>query len=382
LPTLYDVLGVERAAKPESLRRQYRKLARKFHPDVNADPQSHDVMAKINEAFETLIDPVRRSEYDAMLDGGFGDDRRQAEPKNPVKVRAWKSMRAHRTPVYALSFDPETNALVTGSFDNEILWWNVEKGIPTRRKKLEMGVLSTMRAFTGDRLVAAGSAESLVSMWDLRSGEVHSWQSNSDEWVSCIAISYDGNNIAAGSLHKTLVVSDTRNGKRLFTRKDHEQSVTAVAWSSDGKVVATGSADNTVKLWNPASGALIHTFKAVRSAVTAIAFSPDNRFLAVAAVDLSIRVFSLRDGTLQKMMFGHERPIEALAFHPNGWLFASAGRDGAVKLWNADKGLGQLHIAASTMPILTVAFSPDGAYLAAGGLDRQVRLWSVNDESS
>jgi len=66
------VLGVEPSAEAESIRRQYRKLARRFHPDVNPDPKSHDLMARINEAFETLIDPTRRSEYDAMLDGGFG----------------------------------------------------------------------------------------------------------------------------------------------------------------------------------------------------------------------------------------------------------------------------------------------------------------------
>ncbi|HEY3782882.1 MAG TPA: DnaJ domain-containing protein [Fimbriimonadaceae bacterium] len=381
MPSLYQVLGVDRSAKAESLRRQYRKLAQKHHPDVNPDPKSHDLMAKINEAFEVLIDPMRRSEYDAMLDGGFGEAVKVAEPKKPVQVRLFRRLRAHRTPVYALSFDPETSDLVTGSFDNEIVWWDGGTFQAKRKKKLETGVLSTMRAFTGDRLVAAGSAETLVSMWDLRSGEVHSWQSSSDEWVSCIAISCDGNNIAAGSIHRSLVVSDTRNGKKVFTRKDHEQSVTAVAWASDGKVVATGSADNTVKLWNAGTGALVHTFKAVRSSVTALAFSPDNRFLAVAAVDLSIRVFSLNDGTLQKMMFGHEKPIEALAFHPNGWLFASAGRDGAVKLWNADKGLGQLHIEASAMPILALAFSPDGEYLAAGGLDKQVRLWEVKTKA-
>ena len=82
------------------------------------------MMARINGAFETLIDPMRRSEYDAMLVGGFGDEKRTAEPKKPVQVRLWKRLRAHRTPVYALSFDPETSNLVTGSFDNEIIWWD------------------------------------------------------------------------------------------------------------------------------------------------------------------------------------------------------------------------------------------------------------------
>lgn len=379
MPSLYDILGVEQDADIEVLRRAYRKLARRYHPDVNPDPRSHDLMARINEAFATLTDPDRRNEYDAMLTGGFGQRiNTTTSTKKPLQVRLIRRLKAHRTPVYSITFSPDTGQMITSSFDNEVLYWNKTIEEPDRKTKVESGAVSTIRAVGKDRVVASGAVETMVSIWDIRNGRVISQRTCDQEWVATVAISPDGDHVATGSIHNVMGIIRTVNGDLRIEREEHEQSITAVAWSADGRVVATGAADNTVKLWNATNGDLIHTFKAVRSAVSALAFSPDGRFLAAAAVDLSIRVFSLTKGTLEKMMFGHTKPIESLAFHPNGWLFASCGRDGSVKLWNADKGLGQLHIDASTMPLLSIEFSPDGKHVAAAGLDKIVRVWELN----
>jgi WD40 repeat protein len=379
ISSFYDVLGVGPSAGSETIRKAYRRLARKHHPDVSSLPDAHENMARINEAFKTLSDKEKRAEYDAMLAGGTfqaPSASRAESPRKPIIVKFVTRLSAHLTPVYAVSFAPDTGRLITSAFDNEIIWWD-DALQPTRRTKLEAGVISTLRAFPEERLVAAGSMENQVSFWHLNGPSIDSWRCNNEEWVSCLAISGDGRSLAMGSLYRTFAVSNTLNGGSVYRKKEHEQSVTAVAWSADGKFVATGSADASVKLFSAGNGALLHTFRQIRSTVTAIAFSPDNRYIAVAAVDLSIRVFRLNDGGIEKMMFGHSKPIETLAFHPNGWLFASGSRDGTVGLWNAAKGIGNVRIEASQRPIACVAFSPDGSKLAAGGQDKLVRIWEV-----
>lgn len=380
LTSFYEVLGVGPTAEPETLRKAYRRLASKHHPDVSADPRAHENMARINEAFETLIDAGKRNEYDAMLAGGGFDDGPKGAaqtPHQPVVVRLIQRLQAHKTPVYALSFAPDTGRLVSSAFDNEILWWDEDTASPLRRTKVDAGVISTLRAFSLDRVVAAGSAESQVSYCRLDGERVESFKSNNDEWVGAVAISADGANVAAGSLYSTVAVTRTTDGGVQYRKQEHTAAVTAVAWSLDGKFLATGSADATVKLWHAQSGALLHTFRQVRSTVTSLAFSNDNRYIVAAAVDLSIRVFGLVEGELVKMMFGHTKPIESLCFHPNNWLFASGSRDGTVGLWNAAKGIGNVRIDCSPRPVSCVAFSPDGTRLAAGGQDRMVRLWEV-----
>jgi curved DNA-binding protein len=62
----YETLGVARDAKPEEIQRAYRKLARKFHPDVNKAADATERFKRINEAYEVLKDPEKRKRYDAL----------------------------------------------------------------------------------------------------------------------------------------------------------------------------------------------------------------------------------------------------------------------------------------------------------------------------
>src|SRR4051812_29786284 len=62
----YIVLGLERAASATDIKRAYKRLARKYHPDINpGDRLAAQQFRQIAEAYETLIDPDRRSRYDA-----------------------------------------------------------------------------------------------------------------------------------------------------------------------------------------------------------------------------------------------------------------------------------------------------------------------------
>src|SRR3954454_9286168 len=62
---LYLILGVERGASASELKRAYKRLARRFHPDINpGDRVAAAQFRQISEAYETLTDPDRRRRYD------------------------------------------------------------------------------------------------------------------------------------------------------------------------------------------------------------------------------------------------------------------------------------------------------------------------------
>ncbi|HEU0001578.1 MAG TPA: molecular chaperone DnaJ [Ktedonobacteraceae bacterium] len=77
----YEILGVTRGAGEDELKKAYRRLAKQYHPDTNKEPGAEARFIEINEAYETLSDPQKRSVYDryghAGLNGGsaggFGD---------------------------------------------------------------------------------------------------------------------------------------------------------------------------------------------------------------------------------------------------------------------------------------------------------------------
>src|SRR5437016_2607616 len=62
----YQTLGVSRTASEKEIKSAYRRLARLYHPDVNKDPKATDRFKLINEAYEVLSDPKKRSKYDQL----------------------------------------------------------------------------------------------------------------------------------------------------------------------------------------------------------------------------------------------------------------------------------------------------------------------------
>src|SRR5260370_32182171 len=74
----YEVLGVERSANEEEIKKAYRKLAVKYHPDKNpGDKSAEEKFKELGEAYEALNDPQTRAAYDQYGHAAF-DPRRRA----------------------------------------------------------------------------------------------------------------------------------------------------------------------------------------------------------------------------------------------------------------------------------------------------------------
>src|ERR687883_1335078 len=81
----YAVLGVSSSATQDEIKKQYRKLAARYHPDKNPnDPKAADRFKEISEAYQVIGDAEKRKQYDQMRQlgafGGFGGQRPGARP--------------------------------------------------------------------------------------------------------------------------------------------------------------------------------------------------------------------------------------------------------------------------------------------------------------
>ena len=73
----YEVIGVPKTASEDEIKKAYRKLAKKYHPDLNPnDKEAEAKFKEVNEAYEVLSDPEKKAKYDqfghAGVDPNFG----------------------------------------------------------------------------------------------------------------------------------------------------------------------------------------------------------------------------------------------------------------------------------------------------------------------
>jgi curved DNA-binding protein len=70
----YAILGVDRNATAEEIKAQYRKLARKYHPDVSKEKDAEEKFKEVGEAYETLKDAEKRAAYDQLGRHATGEE--------------------------------------------------------------------------------------------------------------------------------------------------------------------------------------------------------------------------------------------------------------------------------------------------------------------
>ncbi len=70
--SLYETLGVSSDASADEIKKAYRRLARKYHPDINKEAGAEEKFKEINGAYEVLSDPQKKAQYDQYGDSMFG----------------------------------------------------------------------------------------------------------------------------------------------------------------------------------------------------------------------------------------------------------------------------------------------------------------------
>ena len=87
----YETLGVNKTATKDEIRSAYRKLAKKYHPDINHDPDAPKKFEEVQEAYDVLSDDQKRAAYDQYGFAAFGQGASTGGAGNPFENAGFSS---------------------------------------------------------------------------------------------------------------------------------------------------------------------------------------------------------------------------------------------------------------------------------------------------
>lgn len=87
----YKIMGVSQTASEKEIKTAYRKLARKFHPDISKEPRAEEQFKEMGEAYEVLKDPVKRAEYDQYIKNKEFNQRQRTQHSAGHQERSYQS---------------------------------------------------------------------------------------------------------------------------------------------------------------------------------------------------------------------------------------------------------------------------------------------------
>ena len=203
-------------------------------------------------------------------------------------------------------------------------------------------------------------------------------QGHSD-WVFDVAWSPAQDILATGSRDGGIILWDGRSGYAPSDLGRHRDWVFGVAWSATGTLLASCSRDRTVCLWNVRDRRLERSVS-LRAPARCMDWDHAHREIVVATDDGSVCVFDEALGELRRILC-HDREVRAVASSHGGGRIATGSTDGSVRIWDRSSGQLLTQLAAHTDWIHCLAWSPDGRTLLSGSRDRTACLWSGADGS-
>lgn len=235
--------------------------------------------------------------------------------------------------VAGIAFAQDGRLLASGSADRQVRIWDVERGTVVRRFESPAGIRS-LRWHEAQQRIAVGCQDGVVRIFHAETGELQAELETLHSPILGLAFSPDGqrlySSIAWGDHGRQTHIHDLSTTPPRLVETLERTFVTDAASNSD-RVAAFG--DNVLRVWSPGSEPRELRIATSAGWLNPVRFSADGKFLATAGFE--DRLASVWDATTGSLTVRgpHGGAVQVTAFDPRGELWASGTVDGEVKVW-------------------------------------------------
>jgi uncharacterized protein YegL/uncharacterized protein with WD repeat len=226
-------------------------------------------------------------------------------------------------------------------------------------------------------ILASGSRDKTVKLWDVKTGELKQTLTDHDSWVTDITYSPDGRQLASSDYGKIIILWDANTGELKQMLTGHSGNIWNIVYSPDGNTLASASEDSTIKLWDANTGELKKTLTDRYNSIGMVAYSPDGRFLVSASDNRFIKLLNINTSELKNTFTGYSGWVRHITCSSEGKILVLTSDNNSIKLWGINRGELKMTFTAHSQLVTNVVYSPDGNWLASASEDSTINLWDA-----
>lgn len=289
----------------------------------------------------------------------------------------------HTADVQTIVIHPNGRLLASGSHDHTVRLWDVQTGALLQTFYGHTNLVTVVAFSPTGTLLASGSGDNTIRLWDYQTGELVKTLTGHSGWVLAIALSADGSILASGSADGSIKIWELETYQECGTLTGHLGWVSSLAFSPDGRYLISGSHDHTIKLWCLETGELLDTLTGHTDLISGIAVSANGKTLVSVSQDHTLKLWHLKHGKLLRTLSkprnsqtSTEQPLQKIALSPNGKVLASS-RKQTIELWHLDRGKRVRTLAGYSDWVRAITFKADGTLLVSGNRNQTIWVWQT-----
>jgi WD40 repeat protein len=280
-----------------------------------------------------------------------------------------------------VGFSSSGNNVICGSVGNTVQFWDTQVGEETHRKSIPDRSIESVVLLPDEQMIVLSRIDRHIVRVSLvmTSQGGHNRANPDQDAVRCIAFSPDGQVVASGSEDSMLTIWNARTGQQQHKLTGHDSPVRLVALSPNGMwAVSVGdSSSDTARLWDLKSGES-KQLRCPHKWICCVAFAPDSKSLGWGCSDGTLQVLNTVGSDEDMLQIaGLESALGSVAFSPDGMSIVAGALFGTMGVWDTQTATEKVKMTGHTVGIASVTFSPDGKLVASGSLDHTICIWDI-----